>query len=338
MTNNIDCVILWVDGNDPDWIKKKNDYLPPEKRVDIDASAERFRDFDILRYLFRGLEINADWFRYIFFVTCGQKPEWLNVSHPKLKLIDHKDFIPESYLPTFNSHSIEMNLHRIPGLSEHFVYFNDDMFVLRKTVPEDFFKNGKPCDSAIMNAFAIEKTESEFRFLIPVNNMEIINKHFNKSETLKKFFWKYFTLKYGKEMLRTVCLTPWRHFTGFTINHMPYSLKKSTLETIWEMEPEVLDRTCCHRFRNSNDVNIWLATNWQFATGDFYPRSPKIGQLCCLSDNLQNNIMVYKNVVEHKTKLICINDNVSEQNCEKVQMKIVRAFQKIYPDKSSFEL
>ncbi len=338
MKSDIDCVILWVDGDDPSWIKEKNQYLPPEKQIEFDADTERFRDFDILRYLFRGLEVNADWFRYIFLVTCGQKPAWLNTNHPKLKLVNHKDFIPKKYLPTFSSHVIEMNLHRISELSEYFVYFNDDMFILRQTVPEDFFKDGKPCDSAIMNAFAIKKTEKEFRFLMPINNLEIINKYFDKSEAIKKHFGKFYSFKYGKDLLRTVCLTPWRHFTGFTINHMPYSLKKSTLATLWEKEPKILDNTCNHRFRNSNDVNIWLATNWQFASGDFYPRSPKIGQLCCLTDDMQENMNIFRSVVERKSKLICINDEVSEQNCDKVKRRIVKAFQTIYPEKSAFEL
>ena len=88
----------------------------------------------------------APWVRYVFFITDDQKPEWLNMNHPKLKWIKHTDYIPEEYLPAFSSHVIEWNMHRIEDLSENFVYFNDDMFVIDKTSPEDFFRGGLPCD------------------------------------------------------------------------------------------------------------------------------------------------------------------------------------------------
>ena len=68
-------------------------------------------------------------------------PKWLNTNHPKLNIVKHSDYIPSQYLPTFNSHTIELNIHRIKGLSEFFVYFNDDMFLTRRAKPTEFFKN-----------------------------------------------------------------------------------------------------------------------------------------------------------------------------------------------------
>ena len=70
--------------------------------------------------------------RRIHFVTWGHLPSWLNKEHPKLNIVNHKDFIPEKYLPTFNSHAL-WNMHRIPGLAENFVYFNDDMFLIKRS-------------------------------------------------------------------------------------------------------------------------------------------------------------------------------------------------------------
>ena len=93
--------------------------------VDIDDRIERYRDWEILKYLFRSIENFAPWVNNVYFVTCGHLPAWLNTECPKLQIVSHKDFIPEKYLPTFNSHSIEWNFHRIKNLSEHFVYFND---------------------------------------------------------------------------------------------------------------------------------------------------------------------------------------------------------------------
>ncbi len=128
--NKIDFVLLWVDGNDSVWQQQKNLYLSQEISVPLgDANGNcRFRDHGLLRYWFRSVERFAPWVNKVFFVTCGQKPEWLDESYSKLCLVNHKDFIPAEYLPTFHSNTIELNLHRIDTLSEHFVLFNDDMF------------------------------------------------------------------------------------------------------------------------------------------------------------------------------------------------------------------
>ena len=139
----IDFVITWVDGTDPKWLAEKLRTLqetdfPETQRTD--SSDLRFRnDFDFLRFWFRGVEKFAPWVNQIFFVTYGHLPSWLNLNHPKLKIIRHEDFIPREFLPTFNSHTIENHLHLIPGLSEHFVYFNDDFYLLKATKATDFF-------------------------------------------------------------------------------------------------------------------------------------------------------------------------------------------------------
>ena len=104
-----------------------------------------------LKYWFRGVENYAPWVKQIHFVTCGHLPEWLNINHPKIHIVNHKDYIPEQYLPTFSSHVIELNMHRIPGLSEHFVNFNDDVFLTQPVKPEDFFQDGKPLICSLGN-------------------------------------------------------------------------------------------------------------------------------------------------------------------------------------------
>ena len=145
----IDFVILWVDGSDKKWLEEKNKYS--KKKIDTTNSAIRYRDWDNLRYWFRGVEKFAPWVNKVHFVTYGHLPKWLNVNNPKLNIVKHKDYIPEEYLPTFSSHTIELNLHRIKDLSENFVYFNDDMFLMQPTQKTDFFKKGLPCDSAIID-------------------------------------------------------------------------------------------------------------------------------------------------------------------------------------------
>ena len=125
--NDIDIVLLWVDGNDPLWREEKNKYSPVKE--DYSSADNRFRDWDNLQFLFRGIEKFAPWARYVYFITWGHTPKWLNTGHPKIKVVNHRDYIPERFLPTFNSNTIELNLHRIEELSDQFVLFNDDMFL-----------------------------------------------------------------------------------------------------------------------------------------------------------------------------------------------------------------
>ena len=135
----IDFVLTWVDGSDPDWLAQRREYQPGRG---TDAGESRYRDWDNLQYWFRGVEKFAPWVNKIYFVTWGHVPKWLNTAHEKIRIVKHEDFMAPAYLPTFNINSIELNLHRIKGLSEHFVFFNDDMFLIDSVRPEDYFKNG----------------------------------------------------------------------------------------------------------------------------------------------------------------------------------------------------
>ena len=125
MEQGIDFVLLWVDGNDPAWRKEKAKYSPESALADAE---ERYRDWGLLPFLFRGMEKFAPWFRKIHFVTWGHLPEWLNTENEKLHIVRHEDYLPKEALPLFNSSALEIGLHRIPGLSDKFVYFNDDTF------------------------------------------------------------------------------------------------------------------------------------------------------------------------------------------------------------------
>lgn len=139
----IDAVYTWVDGDDPVWINSKRrreaDLSGAEYHEEANHVA-RFRSRDELKYSLRSLQMFAPWFRKIFIVTAGQVPSWLNTSDPRIQIVDHEDIYPEGdYLPTFNSNSIISRLHHIPGLSEHYVYINDDVFFGRDLTPDRFF-------------------------------------------------------------------------------------------------------------------------------------------------------------------------------------------------------
>ncbi len=136
----IDLVYTWVDGNDPAWLEKKNYWQQKNNIVNpYSVGKERFTDREELLHSLRSVELYMPWIRNIYIVTDNQIPAWLNVEHPKIKIIDHKDIFPSDALPVFNSIAIESRLAFIPGLAEHFIYANDDVFANKPLLPEFFF-------------------------------------------------------------------------------------------------------------------------------------------------------------------------------------------------------
>ena len=328
----IDFVIPWVNGSDPEWIKEFNKYAPSEKQISLDASEERYRDTGLLKYWFRGVEKFAPWVNKVHFITSGQKPDWLNLDSEKLNWVKHKDYIPTEYLPVFSANPIENMIYRIPELSEKFVYFNDDFFLTAPVKKEFFFKNGKPCDSAVLNAF----TPNHASHLL-VNDIEVINKHFYKREIMKKNYLKWFSLKYGSSLLRTMCLLPWPEFTGIHITHMPQPFLKSTFEEVWKVEKDILELTMTHRFRDISDVNQWLFRFWALCKGDFVPQHPFKGKKYYSFDYPCNEIC--SAIRMQKYKEIVINDcGKNANNFDFYMQEIAKAFEEILPEKSSFEL
>ena len=331
----IDFVITWVDGSDPEWIKEKNKYKSGGSQ---DNSDSRYRNMDLLKYWFRAVELYAPWVRKIHFVTWGHYPEWLNTEHKKIRIVKHSDFIPEKYLPVFNSNPIEMNMHRIKGLSNHFVYFNDDMFITSPVKPSYFFYKGLPRDVAAMKAFSFIWPETKVTDFILANNMYVMNQHFDKRTTLKKNFKKWFSPSLGKYLFSNLLLMPWPYFTGMKPMHVAMSLKKDTYQELWEEEYELLDRTCRHRFRDMEDVNPWLVEFWQMAKGDFYPRKAKDVKYFSLSPDDRENEEVYRAVKDSKYKLICINDGYVDENYDNVKERLCSVMEQKFSQKSQFEI
>lgn len=328
-TNNekIDFVMIWVDGNDPKWQKEKEKYSPNKN---TDSRNIRYRDWDNLKYWFRGVEKFAPWVNKIYFVTCGHYPEWLNKDNPKLVCVKHSDYMPDEYLPTFSSHPIELNLHRIKGLSEKFVYFNDDVFVTSYVKPTDFFKKGKPCEMGIFNP---PMADDETFVSVLNNNIRVINRHFNKKEILHKNLSKYLNIRYGKYNIRTLLCLPWKKILGFYDSHNCSPLLKSTCKEVWKKEFVTLDETSKNKFRSKNDVNQYIFKYWQYCTGNFIPTKNKKKSV-----RVFDNIDYACNLIENKkVSMLCLNDSDSKESFDLAKNKIIDSFEKILPEKCSFE-
>ncbi len=135
----IDLVYLWVDGNDPVWRAKREALTGKTDEGSAANCKGRYVDNDELKYSLRSVEKYAPWIRRIFIVTDNQIPAWLDTANPKVQIVDHRDILPPESLPCFNSSVIEKFLYKIPGLSEQFLYANDDTFINRTVSAADFF-------------------------------------------------------------------------------------------------------------------------------------------------------------------------------------------------------
>ena len=326
----IDFVITWVDSNDPKWLAEKEKYKPNQ---DNDDNKVRYREWDNLKYWFRAVEKYAPWVNKIHFITYGHIPKWLNTNNPKLNIVNHKDYIPKQYLPTFNSNTLEMFLHKIPDLSENFVYFNDDMFLTDYTKETDFFKNNLPCDSLALTAIVPNGQKSGFDHCL-LSNMNFINSHFKMKKVIKQNLLKWFNLRYGASQIRTLLLLPWNNFPGKKISHLPISYKKKTFDKVWEVASDLLSETASDRFRNNFHVNHWIFQNWQQVTGKFYPRNINFGKMFLIDDN---NEELIEAITNHEYKCLCINDAYELKNFNKAKKEINKALEYILPEKSSFE-
>lgn len=337
----IDFVLTWVDGSDPEWIGQKNAFSNNDGNVSYSKEANsscRYRDNGLLRFWFRGVETFAPWVDKVFFVTCGQKPSWLDLNHPKLVWVKHSDYIPSQYLPTFNSNTIEMNFHRIDGLSERFVYFNDDTFLLKRVGPEFFFKKNQPvldCDLRYTNLVGYDNWS---RLLF--NDYCLVNSHFNAHESVWQNRKKWFSMKdlgfkrAGKNFL---CFLVNKSLPVGLYGHNAMPHLKSTFQEIWDRFPEIMDQISSSRFRSDDQVNQWLACAWNQAKGIFQPaNATKRG----IKINIEPVSLSWIQDIIRRQKypLTCLNESELFDSPEQCMNEIVAAFERILPNKSGFEL
>lgn len=330
----IDFVVTWVDGSDPVWLERKRRCL--KERFDIEVADEsmvdgedRYRDFGYFHYWFRAVEKYAPWVNKIFLITDRQKPDWLDLNHPKIQWVNHDQFIPQEYLPTYSSPAIELNFHRIEGLSEHFVYFNDDVYLVNPVEPEDFFVGGLPKHVAVYDA--IVPWHPFIKTLY--NNMEVLYRHFPNKSALRKSPFKFFNLKYGlMGNLKNLLLLPWKP-TGYVELHVANPIKKSTISRLWELEFETIQKTVTNPLRDySTGINQYLFRYLEIESNQFHPQSYSIGKRIDM-----NQTKEFKQILSSsRYKMVCINDTL--EFIPENQIEIAKLLNDKFPIKSKFEL
>ncbi len=244
MTNQpIDAVITWVDGNDERHKAKRMKYGNETifNAEDI-AGSSRFASLGEIFYCVASLNRYAPWINKIYLVTDEQNPEIDSLiekhfpdGHIPMEIVDHKTIFRgyEEYLPTFNSISIESMTWRIPGLSEHYIEFNDDLILAAPVTPEDFFTpDGKVVCYGKKSSYILTK-------------LSRILKHRKKGG--KKVTFKE-TMLNAASLLGKYC-------SFIKIYHTPKSLLKSVYEKYFNENTEHLKKNISHRFRHHTQYN-----------------------------------------------------------------------------------
>lgn len=335
----VDIVITWVDGNDEEWLKEKTKYNEKTETqiTKQENTAERYRNWDLLPYWFRAIEKYAPWARTVFFVTCGHKPDWLNTENSKIRFVSHKDFIPPQYLPTFCSDTIELNLWRINDLSEHFLYFNDDVFLNKPVRPEDFFANGLPKLTAIAKPDRVSGTVPSWirRFF---NDYAVINHAFHITEAVEKHPEKWFSHVIAGEGKYNKRIWEDGYIAGMRNSHCVMPFLKDSFRQLWHEYDQVLHETCSTKFRTYQDVTVRLPSLWSIFRGDFYQvPNDYYGPLINLSAaTIESAVAV---IQQSKCISVCLNDGqkTHAEEVPELQSKLIEAFTRKFPDKSSYE-
>ncbi|WP_329564780.1 stealth family protein [Kitasatospora sp. NBC_01266] len=311
VTFPIDAVITWVDDSDPVWRGRRAAALAalPEPPATGDGP-ERFHNRDELRYCLRSIAMYAPWIRHVFLVTDGQQPDWLVAGHPDLTVVSHRDLFEDpAVLPVFNSHAIETQLHRIPGLSEHFLYFNDDMFLGRPVRPEQFFRgNGGPAvnlDSRVIPPGPVTADDDEY-VAAQKNTRALIRREFGRDTTN-------------------------------TLSHAPYPLTRTLLAESAEDFAAELAGTARSVFRSTTDIApVTLAVSRGYLAGRV--GWGRIGHRYVDVDRQAALAHLPGLLKERAVDTFCLNDGRLEQVPRQEQDRIVTAFlQGYFPVAGPFE-
>ncbi len=334
----VDFVVLWVDGNDPAWQADKNRYLPKDKQTGANNSAARFREWGIFQYWFRAVEKYAPWVRNVYVVTWGHFPSFLKADHPKLKLVRHDQFMPSEYLPTFSCFPTELNLWRIEGISEHIVYFNDDMFLTRPVEKSDFFCNGFPkyCGVAYPAFPRYKMTAWEHNLF---NTAGIANDVLDLRTSVSRYPEKWFSEAYGDWGIKyNLQAYENERIMGMLFSHLGVPYRCSTMKAVWEKIPDRLDSTSRNRFRTMDDVFHQIFQIWEIYNGTFEPVSPGYYGIPC-NVSLDNINEVVEWILGEDNRMVCVNDweGITNEDFVHLKQMLQETFAKKYPEKSSFE-
>jgi len=238
----IDVVFTWVDGADASWRASFDEWSTAiDSHLGVDArDPARYRDNDELRFSLRSIREHAPWIRRIHVVTAGQTPAWFRGGVPGISIVPHGEILRADEVPTFNSHAIESRLHHIHDLAEHFIYFNDDVFLARPQVPATYFdETGRACVAMTSSTLHLPGGPTAAACdRSALNGIRLIEQDLGSCPPLRP-------------------------------RHGPFPLRRSHLFDLEARFSSELVATAAHRFRDPTDVSLpsFLAPMHGLATG-----------------------------------------------------------------------
>ncbi len=306
-----DIVFMWVDDKTPGY----GELLARYAGTTHDRNPNRTRDnLQTLRYALRGIERNAPWRRHIYLVTMRpQCPAWLNRNHPELRLVHHDEFIPAEYLPTFNSFAIQSCLGLLPGLSQRFVSFDDDMLLLRPTSLSDFeAPDGRiryHFDGHLPRPHEVPSSSSPWNAAL-VNNVRLLDE-----------------------------LTGPKQHPGF--GHGPKMFDRGDYEDIAKRWPEALNRTRASRFRGHDNIALEaLLPQYVVEQGRAVALSAEEARrrayLGLENSALWNRLRLWQ-IARQGPAFLTLNDNFGPKPRPAAEAVVKRFLERTFPHRSRFE-
>ncbi|WP_294080880.1 Stealth CR1 domain-containing protein [Proteiniphilum sp. UBA5384] len=308
---DIDLVYLWVDGNDPKWIEKKEQFTGRPADHSEENNKGRYINNDELKFSLRSAEQYLPWIRRIYIVTDDQCPVWLKKDHPKIQIVDHTEILPREALPCFNSSVIEYFLYKIPGLAEHFLFANDDMF-FNKPLSYDYFydKEGMPIVRLKKKIFGkyhyrlkkmVRKNLGQFTSMV-VDGASLVNQEFGK------------------------------YYSGIPHHNVDAYLKSDYQYAVEQVFDKQVERSLSSHIRMYGDMHRSAFLYYSLAVGK--------GHLQYVGRKESIRIPVHKHDYENRLNkyqpdLFCLNDSQRSKDTDRAR---IRPFlEKRFPMKSSFE-
>ncbi|UFN46340.1 stealth conserved region 3 domain-containing protein [Nocardioides okcheonensis] len=306
----VDVVYTWVDGDDEDWLAARDERIrslggTPDKRA---SGAARYRSRDELRYSMRSINLFAPWVRRIHLVTAGQVPDWLDRRHDRIRVVDHRDILPASALPTFSSHAIETALHRVPDLADHFVYVNDDVFLGRPRRKEHFFTPGGQYAAFVADhrAVGLPGTDDRPYLSAAQNNRRVLQDAFG------------------------VAITQ-------TMMHSPHPQRRTTLEEVAARFAAEVDATAHAPFRSAGDLSLLssFAQNYGLVTGQAFRAGAHHGYVDLGHQQLPVQL---RSMLKRDRDFFCVADNhVAAFDAERADRLLMDFLREYFPVAAPWE-
>jgi hypothetical protein len=299
----IDIVYTWVNDQDADWQNAYSLHAVPApnlKGAGGDAAVlSRFKNRDELKYSLRSVFQYMPWVNKIFIVSNCKPPSWFDADNERVKWVDHSELFESDVLPVFSSHAIETCLHRIPELSEHFLYFNDDFFINQNLAPTFFFES---------NGLSRSNLEKYGMVTGPVTegDPDYLNAARNGALLIREKFGAIPTQLH---------------------RHSPYALRKSVLQRIDREFEIVVKRTRSNRFRQRTDISVpsFLYHHYAFMTGYGLYAGFKCKLIKSSAPQLDDDLESL--IEESSIKTFCLNDGLNSHLNEIWNEKIAHFLQ-----------